>query len=383
MTKVKIKTLSPVHIGSGIDLQSNIEFLIDDDRLAIIDEKKVLNIIGEEYINNWVTIINNRENLFEYLKLRKSNIKLSDIDKRKMEVYCSDLQNKKTLKEQLHNAQGNATIPGSSIKGAIRTAIISYLVEKETERVKNIINKKRNFLNGKGLKWNLKAFQEVESEILNQLLSNSFKPDANRNIFRFLQVTDAYFYYETYASNLQVLNLQGNGWGIKNSSDQLTELIGQDCESEIRIKINQKLLEENINRKEIKSDTSFLNSIEKLFGIINIHTKYLLKKEIDFWKHESKYPDSVNYYIENMEKLFEETGKCKKEEAVLRIGGGSGWDSITGAWAKTNQKLFSDDEWFQLSKLLNKGRDVEYFPKTRKIDEDGYPLGFIKLSVFI
>ncbi len=383
MAKVKIKTLSPVHIGSGIDLQSDIEYLIDGDRLAIIDEKKVLKVIGEVNIDKWVTIINNRENLFDYLKLRKNDIKLSDIDKRQMEVYCSDLQNKKTLKEQLHNAQGNATIPGSSIKGAIRTAIISYLVEKETERVNNIINKKRSFLNSKGRKWNLGSFQEVESEILNQLLSNSFKPDANHNVFRFLQVTDAYFYYETYASNMQVLNLQRNGWNIKNGSDQLTELIGQDCKSEIRIKINQKLLEENINRKEIKTDISFLNSIEKLFEIINIHTKFLLKKEIDFWKNENNYPESVDYYIENLKKLFEESDKCKKEEALLRIGSGSGWDNITGAWAKTNKDLFSDDEWFQLSKLLNKGRDVDCFPKSRKLDEDGYTLGFIKLSALI
>ena len=383
MAKIEIKTLSPVHIGSGIDLQGNIEYLIDGDRLAIIDEKKVLKVIGEENIDKWVKIINNRENLLDYLKLRKTDIKLSDIDKRQMEFYCSDLQNKKTLKEQLYNAQGNATIPGSSIKGAIRTAIISYLVEKETERVKNIINKKRSFLNIKGRKWNLRLFQEVESEILNQLLSNSFKPDANRNVFRFLQVTDAYFYYETYASNMQVLNLQGNGWNIKKGSDQLTELIGQDCESEIRIKINKKLLDENKNRKEIITDTSFLNSIEKLFEIINIHTKYLLKKEIDFWKNESNYPESVSYYIENLEKIFKEAGKCKKEEAVLRIGGGSGWDSITGAWAKYNEELFNDNEWDVLYKSLNRNRDVEYFPKTRKIDEDGYTLGFIKLSAFI
>jgi len=42
--------------------------------------------------------------------------------------------------------------------------------------------------------------------------------------------------------------------------------------------------------------------------------------------------------------------------------------------------LFSEKEWYQLSELLNKGRNVEYFPKTRKLDEDGDIMGFIKIT---
>ncbi|MEA3494437.1 MAG: type III-A CRISPR-associated RAMP protein Csm5 [Bacteroidota bacterium] len=382
MTKVKIKTLTPVHIGSGVDLQSNIEYLFINDKIGVIDDKKVLQVIGEENINRWVSIINSKDNLLDYLRKRKNDIKLSDVALREMDVYASDIGKNKTLKEQLHSAKGFPMIPGSSIKGAIRTTVISYLIEKETDRVKNIINKKRSFLNSKGRKWDLRSFQEVESEILNQLLSNSFKPDANRNVFRFLQVTDSHFNYNTLVTNMQVLNLQNNEWRIKNGTDQLTEIIGNDNEAEIRIKINSELLNRNLNKKEIKSDVGFLKDIQSLFEIVNNHTKLLIQKEIDIWgKMEKDYPNElIDWYLETLNDCLDEAESCKENEAVIRIGGGSGWDNITGAWAKHNKELFNDNEWEKLSNLLNKNRKVSYFPKTRKIDESGDVLGFIKLT---
>jgi hypothetical protein len=59
-----------------------------------------------------------------------------------------------------------------------------------------------------------------------------------------------------------------------------------------------------------------------------------------------------------------------------------GWEFITGAWIKNNTSLLSDEEWFRLYSQLNKGRrNVDIFPKTRKIDEDGDLFGFVKLDI--
>lgn len=93
------------------------------------------------------------------------------------------------------------------------------------------------------------------------------------------------------------------------------------------------------------------------------------------------YPSELlGNYIDNLQAIINIADNWGANETVLRIGGGSGWDFITGAWAKTNENLFSEKEWYQLSELLNKGRNVEYFPKTRKLDEDGDIMGFIKIT---
>ena len=50
MRTVQIETLSPVHVGSGVELQSNFEYLYfaDENCLVVIDDAKVLDILGED-----------------------------------------------------------------------------------------------------------------------------------------------------------------------------------------------------------------------------------------------------------------------------------------------------------------------------------------------
>lgn len=384
MTNIEIQTLTPVHIGSGRDLMHNTEFLLDNGKIGVVDEKKVLKIIGEENIDKWVNIINSGESLLDYVKLRKSDIELNDISNRTMSVYGSNLANKQSLKEQLHSAKLLPMIPGSSIKGAIRTAVISWLVNNNTSKVSSIIKKQKDFFISKrhDWQWNLKDFQKVEANILNELLSGSFRMDANKNTLRFLHISDFVFNYGTLASNMQVMNYYGNKWEAKRGSDQLVEMIGSNSIAEGRIKINKELLNINITNKEIQSDINFLSSKNQLFNIIKNHTKKLVDKEVKLWEEDdASKSDNINDYIEKLILIRDEINNCNENEAILRVGGGSGWDFITGAWAKTNTKLFNNDEYDKLMLLLNKGRDVVYFPKTRKMDEDGDLMGFVKLSI--
>lgn len=62
MSKIKIETLTPVHIGSGRMLIKNNDFCVtkdseDYDVVAVTDPNKVLGLIGIEHIDNWVRAI--------------------------------------------------------------------------------------------------------------------------------------------------------------------------------------------------------------------------------------------------------------------------------------------------------------------------------------
>lgn len=386
--KIKITTLTPVHIGSGNKYPMNIEVIYDGERLGVLSPEKVVRKIGVDNIPKWTSVIEKEENVWGFLQ-RFGVSDIDDVCKRSMDVYGSNISRKKDLKELLMSARGYPLLPGSSIKGAIRTAILSYLINKNDSTAKNVLYEYKKRI--PSYKWNLRDFQKIESLIANLYFNGTDKTNANKDVLRFLQITDAEFNYETIATNVKILNLERNGWAFKHSGDQITEAIGIDCQSEIRIKINDRLLKKNLEEYKLSKniDTSYLFSFEKLFGIINAHTQKLISKEIDLWEDEieksditNNIMDAVSQYLEGLKKINEAfSGIDKSTTCILRIGGNTGWDFITGAWIKNKTTLLSDDEWWNLYKQLNKNRNVDIFPKTRKLDEDGDFFGFVKLEM--
>jgi hypothetical protein len=75
--------------------------------------------------------------------------------------------------------------------------------------------------------------------------------------------------------------------------------------------------------------------------------------------------------------------KCDiQRECILRVGAANGWDFMTGAWAKADNTL-SNNDWTNLKRSLRRKPypDNMPFPKTRKLLNDGMPLGFVKVSI--
>lgn len=382
ITQVKLTTLTPVHIGSGQKYPMNIEALYDGERIGILSPEKVVGKIGVENIPRWTAVINNHENVWDFLQ-RFGVKKIDEVCKRTMVAFGKDIGRKKDLKEQLLSSRGNPLLPGSSIKGAIRTAILSNLVFADNSSAKKEIayyGKKYHNIRDR--------YKRTGSAISNMYFKGTSKPDANKDVLRFLQVTDAEFEYETIATNVRILNFKHEGWVMKDFGDQLTEAIGVDSETMFRMKIDDVLLQKNKKHKTIYANTGFLSSFEVLFQIINRHTKSLLEKEIKFWTDEFENSNFnriaqnlANNYIESLKNILEEiTQTDTGRSCILRVGGDIGWDFITGAWIKNEQNLLNDDEWEKLYKSLNKGRQIDIFPKTRKLDEDGDFFGFIRLD---
>jgi len=192
MQKVTCETVSPVHIGSGLNLQRQIEFLAEGNEIALVDDKKVLSTIGSENIDKWVHIIERREKLLEYLKTRKPGLTLNDVARRILRINGS-IGNIQYLREQLHNGMGLAMIPGSSLKGAIRTALLNNWLKQHTRlwgKDKLGFYKKGKF-----------EFQD------NKVVEACFGKDPNHDLLRFLQIGDLHFQGNTEAL---VVDLSGN-----------------------------------------------------------------------------------------------------------------------------------------------------------------------------
>lgn len=384
MAEFKTETLSEIHIGSGQILTKNIDFDFDyrknednenDAIIGVFDINKIFKIIGQSNIEKLISFIEKKDKS-SFVKFvndySSKNIKLSQISKRTFCVYGENFINYNFLKEQLINSNGFPIIPGSSLKGAIRTAIISYLVEKDISKVKEIVDKEKTFKT-------LNDLKKLETKIVNMLLSGTEGFEANKNIMRFFNVSDIEFQYETIGIIMEIANLFNQGWDIKKGQKVILEVIPKGCESEVfRLNINSSLLNENVKFKKIITNTEFLTNWDSLFSIINTHTKKLIENELIFWENQnySILDSKIEQYKFNLERIYNDFKQLKNNEMIIRIGGNSGWDSITGGWAK---EVFNESEWNHIYRKLNKDRDVEVFPKTRKIGSEGELMGYLKL----
>lgn len=363
MKKIKIETLTPVHIGSGRDLSANTEFLVfpykDEDGdnaayLAVIDEEKVLDIIGNENVDQWVGIINRNEALLPYLQKRRPNLTPSHIAKRKATFYGENPSGK-TLKEQLHDGRAIPYIPGSSIKGAIRTAITAHYAKQNSEIAKRNLKGKKGF-----------SGQEFEKRM--------FGSNPNEDVFRFLQIGDVFFNFETIAVKAEIFNMFHHGWNFKHGGSHLVEAIPEGAETEFNLKINHALLEKN----NPKAKTDFLKSNSELFKIIQSHTLGLLKQEIEFLDELKTNENGFLEYLDWLKDILADASDYNTNEALLRIGFGSGWKYITGGWATEVMSELDYEQFLKTVRRKNYDSDVP-FPKSRKVGESGDMFGFVKL----
>lgn len=391
MSKVKLTTITPVHIGNGNVLHNNIDFVqgtIDGNPyLGIVDHQKLFKVIGPDRVDSWVAAIERGENMRDFVeKYAKEDISLEGYTSR--QLYCPQslhMEQNEEMREFIHNGLGKAYIPGSSLKGAIRTAVLSRLVEQQDAAHVHFIDQ-----------------PDGKVKVQNNVEKIHFGKDPNSDCFRFLQVGDAYFdeFCED-VLNMTNINVRERKSFADSSEHQLFEVITPETSSHtfnLKIVSNEVLdkMIESYNAKIIALDRGNPNrpknpikqfcvaDLGSLFQMINEHTKELLDSEIDIWNGYIE-EEGVRGYIAALKSVLLEVTKCKKDECILRVGHASGWRFITGAWTELH---LDDEKW---NKLVDEARPNNFryqgmmFPKSRRVNNEKNHeeaiLGFVKLQI--
>ncbi|MEA5259538.1 type III-A CRISPR-associated RAMP protein Csm5 [Arcicella aquatica] len=381
MSHILVETLTPLHIGSGRILQANTEYLYFSEHktVSIIDEAKILNVIGEENIEQWISLIEKGDSLLDYLKKRSSAITPIETDKRTIKVKGSTNPNNGNsgIREQLFSGNGQALLAGSSLKGAVRTAVFNHAILKNPSFAKQLSNFKEIKQNGK---INYKGVS---------LEKKYFGKDPNHDVFRLIRVGDIHFNHTEciLAETLNQLEL-GHRFEMKNAIKQHIECIPQGQKSVGKIQIPDDLIKEIKKRPAIANDIKGISdyaSITQLFGVINSFTKRQIEKEIAKFK-PLDLPEGANDYIEILEKLVADINALNNDECIIRVGFGTGYLNMTGGWAieqwKNIPNFKYEQEMENLGTAVRKNDKYNSFdlPKSRKMVLGGVPLGFIKLK---
>lgn len=379
--KIKLETLSPIHIGSGIQYQGNAEYLYFDKEKAVVvaDESKILDIICTENIHIWVGYIEDRENkknFLEYLRQRKPDIRPEDVARRIIPLKGSRVPYfTNTLREQIHGGMGQPYLPGSSIKGSVRTAIFSQTI---------IPKYKEKGLGDRALNFRMirKGDKEVPDFNDKNLQQEVFGRDPNSDWLRMLQVGDCYFDTATQAAFAETLNEKGadQRYEIKGEVRQLIEYIPAGKSAEFQINI-PKQHRELILRKESQLFPATARQLDEawLCKLLHAHALRLLQNEITFFE-DADLPNGAEGLPDFMQDLYNRAKAFPENTCLIRLGFGTGYRNMTGDWVKD---LVQDDNLYDDIATATR-RTSRYnglpLPKSRKMMFDGLLPGYVKLT---
>lgn len=374
--KALITTITPVHIGNGVKYNHKLELVYENNYIYIIDPEKIYNLIGDKGIDKWVNAINNGLSIKEFLKNRKFNIE--DIALRKCEL-VNQIKKEKELHEQIHTPFLGPYIPGSSLKGAIKTAILDYITDK---------NENLNKIKLDDIKQNNKWQFERADKIL-------FGEEPHFKSTRFIKVGDAFFTNsktKVYFSEALNANITEDGtiWYFNGAISNLYEAIPENSEALFQFSIDENLFKLNEKYKEEKWKNIDINFLKNdLIKIINEAIKKNIKKELEYFNKSSNSNEVVKY-ISYIEKVNDIANNLKENECILRVGSGSGYNFMTLRWIDKLQffkPLNKNKNYAELRKAIQKNkknkdyRNEELWPRTRKISINGIPFGFIKITI--
>ncbi len=361
--KANILTLTPVHIGSGIEIQPDFEYIYFEKQnlVAVLDYKKVLDILGEENLPQWVSCIQNKKPLLQLLETRKKKLKPEDISQHL--IKANNTLNK-PIRTHLRSKVNNCSIlPGSSIKGALRTALFSHLAlnnHRWLKDIRNLRQKRNNRFYWKG--------ENLEKKF--------FGRSPNYDIFRLLRPGDFHFGLPTSACIIRCVNKYKNEFKIKNELTQVVETIPDGVSADAYWSVNKALLSNGSNI--FNENVKYFEDVNQLFKVVNSHTKRLVEDEIDFWSNSANYPTCIEDYVDEMQKIDTYISEVKDGECVLRLGWGSGFRFMTGDW---HGEMIDDDYDLLVKTLRPKHPANIMFPKSMRIGPKGVPLGFVKISI--
>jgi CRISPR-associated protein Csm5 len=249
----------------------------------------------------------------------------------------------------LKDGLGNPYVPGSSLKGALRTAILWERIKKDSSLMNEARNKIVSAIERAGPRssaaW---AAQPLERLFLGRDPVKGNHP--NYDHLRALKVSDSDIIpkEQLQCFDAAVRNLRGDR--LETKMTLCVEAFQPGTKTQISLDLDPFLLRDDIQSKlNLKVDD--LKDLEKISR--SYYSDYI-KSEIDFF---SEYDEPVlsNFY-NKLQALNE-----RKDGMLLRAGWGSGWHGMTVA------RLFPDllddiRDAFRLGRM-----NVAEFPKTRKL----------------
>ncbi|MFA4907404.1 MAG: type III-A CRISPR-associated RAMP protein Csm5 [archaeon] len=366
----KVTVLTPVHIGSGFRKNRGIDYFTENNRTVVVDLDEICDSIANDRnaVNDLANIDENHS-IGDFIQKYQLRRQLKNLREFPIAVNSHDYL------EFERNGMGVPYIPGSSLKGALRTVFLRNILDQKPEPERKMI---------------LQLIQQERNPkyAANKLLSKIFGPDPNHDLMRMVTVIDSPFKNSDLAlTESRVLSQEYRVWHWKpvNREQQdrpmrvYCEALRPGTSAEIILSFDMFLMKDVRSAILLRFPNKLPENFQLLANQINQYSKSMLKNESEYFEQRNDERGELDQYLRTLSTLNRSFPNDDKT-IIMRLGWGSGWNSMTGDYLRTEPSLLLQvRDWYRL------GRPGMQFPKSRKIGfENGkpaFPFGWIKLEI--
>lgn len=362
----RITTLTPVSIGDGNMLSAFADYVLEKGKIHYINQQAIREKMGEMpelidfYVEGMIRGKSNTTNTFNLKNFIFNRLKLTLQQVASHSIEAKNVSGKKEFYTVVKNAGQSPYIPGSTLKGAIKTALLyDWLIEDDegrqwcTNYLNNIANKD---LTGKLDKELSREFDKFELGV----------SDSSLLEFDTLQAID-----------IKRLNIKKGSLDIPQTREAIKE--NTTCQCEIRNV--RKLIGEKADGTKVYKNYSW----KELCRIINTFSSHSSDAEWTMLSNIGKKIDDDIYF--SLEDFYEDVEKKTESSTIayLRLGTGKGFYFNSVALALYDADMTDGKEKF-LKFLKANGYGKVYNPQNRRVElydlkPDKFPITrFVEIS---
>ena len=303
-----VQPISPVHVGDGNTIGEESLYPVTggrDECVYVLDMERILD--EHESDSNPGTYSSLASLVARIAGRAPARYALHEIRDRNFRPH--------EIRLQMRSGAGHPMIPGSSLKGAIRTAVFGDAIRlakrssEQTTRQRDVLRQLTGLLRSPN-----------SADTLERALFRDHKGQPYDDIFRCLCVSDACFPVSS-LTLAEVRTLSPNQRDLRAEKfRQHVEALRPTARAKISISLDRHLLDSRF--RELGGD---LTNLQGLKGILRRQAKALLTEEIRYFERAQR--DDVARALDDLRLQFD------SDPAVipLRLGWGTGWTTMTGA----------------------------------------------------
>ena len=355
-----LQTLSPVHVGSGVRLRKGLDFFSVGGRTWMVDKYCLETVLADnpKVLDDFAA----QEELDIHALSHQYQLDLAQI----VATSYRGEGTSRDMFEFVRTGTGLPYLPGSSIKGAIRTVLLWKLSQTQQWQ-QSYAQMLQVALQAKNEREADNAFMEKSFNIATK---NKRLNDANRDLMRVLRVSDSQFTMnDLELADARIFNLiseDHHGWknipARRNEREprRATQLAAESLRIGAAAKVTLTIDEFLLQSAKAQKEAAFGQYSELFYALSAICNEYAAWQIAKQRKFFEKYKLSalVNFYDE----LENIRTSLPKNEFLLRLSWGSGWQGMTGELIEKPDDLLRIRKKFGLGKSKIMGELPEQCP---------------------
>ena len=308
---IKLTVLTPLHIGAGTEKRMAVGidyfYMPDEKKVYIIDTNKLFAALRQKGadLSIYSQMIAQKQTkslqkfLFETLKIPITSIS--------SKAYSISNTPENEINTFIRSGLNQPYIPGSSLKGAIRTAVFHYLYETHEKKAEEHL------------------IGSFENSIMRYIKIGDAACEDNQLRLLFVKLFNLY--------------PKGDDWESKwkGNFSITSETLKVKENTNFRLSIAQPFIEILKTKFRAKLPNNIDKVIPKeeplthLFWIINQYTIQHLKREIEFFETYNQ-ADNSSIILEELRNLLRQCNNFGANSCIMRMSWGSGFHAISGDW---------------------------------------------------